>query len=100
MTMLKDARRCRYLGMKKLTIYLKKYEECREYIPAVPQIPPTFLLSLRPFQDYFNSYEAGQSVGGAKTENLKTKLLPHPQAELGLSHMCPFWGSSSHQTQG
>ena len=47
---------------------------------------------LRPFQDYFSSYETGQSVGGAKTgkpREKKKKHLAHPQAELGLSHMWP-----------
>ena len=28
---------------------------------------------LRPFQDYFISYETGQSVGGAKTGNTREK---------------------------
>ena len=40
---------------------------------------------LRPFQDYFSSYETGQSVGGRKRENPEKKHLAHPQAELGLS---------------
>ena len=46
---------------------------------------------LRPFQDYFSSYETGQSVGGRKQENPEKKKqhLAHPQAELGLSHMWP-----------
>ena len=52
---------------------------------------------LRPFQDYFSSYETGQSVGGAKTGEPREK--PHPQAELGLSHMWPERGSNPHQTQ-
>ena len=43
---------------------------------------------LRPFQDYFSSYETGQSVGWRKREN----HLAHPQAELGLSHMWPVRG--------
>ena len=42
---------------------------------------------LRPFQDYFSSYETGQSVGGQKGENPEKKHLAHPQAELGLSHV-------------
>ena len=42
---------------------------------------------LRPFQDYFSSYETGQSVGGRKRENPEKNHLAHPQAELGLSHM-------------
>ena len=42
---------------------------------------------LRPFHDYFSSYETGQSVGGRKRENSEKKHLAHPQAELGLSHM-------------
>ena len=39
---------------------------------------------LLPFQDYFSSYETGQSVGGRKLENPKKNHLAHPQAELGL----------------
>ena len=42
---------------------------------------------LRPFQDYFSSYETGQLVGGQKRENPEKNHLAHPQAELGLSHM-------------
>ena len=43
---------------------------------------------LRPFQDYFSSYETDQSVGGAKTVEPREKKthLTHPQAERGLSH--------------
>ena len=44
---------------------------------------------LRPFQDYFSSYETGQSVGGRKRENPEKNHLTHPQAKLGLSHMWP-----------
>ena len=32
-----------------------------------------FFLVLRPFQDYFSSYETGQSVGGAKTGEPREK---------------------------
>ena len=46
---------------------------------------------LRPFQDYFSSYETGQSVGGRKREDPEKNHLAHPQAELGLSHMWPEW---------
>ena len=58
-----------------------------------------FFNSVRPFQDYFSSYETGQSVGGRKRENPEKNHLAHPQAELGLSHMWPERGSSPHQTQ-
>ena len=58
-----------------------------------------FFSVLRPFQDYFSSYETGQSVGGRKQENPEKNHLAHPQAELGLSHMWPERGSNSHQTQ-
>ena len=44
---------------------------------------------LHPFQDYFSSYETGQSIGGRKRENPEKNNLAHPQAELGLSHMWP-----------
>ena len=32
---------------------------------------------LRPFQDYFNSYETGQSVGGRKREDPEKNHLVH-----------------------
>ena len=54
---------------------------------------------VRPFQDYFSSYETGQSVGGRKRENPEKNHLAHPQAELGLSHMWPERGLNPHQTQ-
>ena len=41
----------------------------------------------------------GQSVGGRKWEDPKKNHLAHLQAELGLSHMWPEWGSNPHQTQ-
>ena len=53
---------------------------------------------LRPFQDYFSSYETGQSEGGAKTGEPQEKP-PGTQAVLGLSHMWPVRGSNLHQTQ-
>ena len=46
-----------------------------------------FYSVLRPFQDYFSSYEMGQSVGGRKWENPEKNHLAHPQAGLGLPHM-------------
>ena len=49
--------------------------------------------ALHPFQDYFSSYETGQSVGGRKRENREKNHLAHPQAELGLSHMWSVRGS-------
>ena len=52
-----------------------------------------------PFQDFFSSYETGQSVGGAKTGESEKNHLTHPQAELGLSHMWPERGSNPHRTQ-
>ena len=54
---------------------------------------------LCPFQDYFSSYETGQSVGGRKREDLEKNHLALPQAELGLSHMWLERGSNPHQTQ-
>ena len=58
-----------------------------------------FNSGLRPFQDYFSSYETGQSEGGAKTGEPEKNHLTHPQAELGLSHMWPERGSNPGQTQ-
>ena len=49
---------------------------------------------LRPFQDYFSSYEMGQSVGGAKTGEPRENPPGTPHAELGLSHMWPEQGSN------
>ena len=58
-----------------------------------------FYSVLRPFQDYFSSYEMGQSVAGQKQENHEKNHLAHPQAELGWSHMWRVRGSNPHQTQ-
>ena len=55
-----------------------------------------FFFNLRPFQDYFSSYETGQSVGGRKRENSEKNHLEHPQAELGLSHLCICGGPLGH----
>ena len=48
---------------------------------------------LRPFQDYYSSYETGENG-----RTLRKKDLAHEQAELGLSHMWPERGSNPHQT--
>ena len=40
---------------------------------------------LRPFQDYFSSYETGQSLGGRKREDPEKNHLAHPQSECGQS---------------
>ena len=43
---------------------------------------------LRPFQDYFSSYEMGQSVGGAKTGEPREKSPDTPASRTWLvSHV-------------
>ena len=43
---------------------------------------------LRPFQDYFSSYETGQSVGGRKLVNPKKKIPGTPASRTSLvSHV-------------
>ena len=43
---------------------------------------------LRPFQDYFSSYETGQSVGGQKRENPEKKTPGTPVRRVWLvSHV-------------
>ena len=43
---------------------------------------------LRPFQDYFSSYETGQSVGGAKTGEPREKTPGTPASRTWLvSHV-------------
>ena len=43
---------------------------------------------LRPFQDYFSSYETGQSVGGAKTGEPQEKSPDTPASKTWLvSHV-------------
>ena len=54
---------------------------------AISRLMCIFNSVLRPFQDYFSSYETGKSVGGQKRENPEKNHLAHPLAELGLSHM-------------
>ena len=39
---------------------------------------------LRPFQDYFSSYETGQSVGGAKTGEPRKKTPDTPSSRTWL----------------
>ena len=47
---------------------------------------------LCPFQDYFSSYETGQSVGGVKQEYPMQNHLAHMQAEFNLSQKMPCVG--------
>ena len=50
---------------------------------------------LRPFQDYFSSYETGQSVGGRKRENpRKTTWLTRKQNLACLT--CGQGGAQTH----
>ena len=42
---------------------------------------PFFNSVLRPFQDYFSSYETGQSVGGAKTGEPREKNTWHTRKQ-------------------
>ena len=49
-----------------LALCLTKVRSSRARCPATALI-------LRPFQDYFSSYEMGQSVGGAKMGELREK---------------------------
>ena len=47
-----------------------------------------FNIVLRPFQDYFNTYETGQSVGGRKQENPQEKRPGTPASRTWLvSHV-------------
>ena len=47
-----------------------------------------FYSVLRPFQDYFSSYETGQSVGGAKTGEPREKPPGTPASRTWLvSHV-------------
>ena len=46
-----------------------------------------FYSVLRPFQDYFSSYETGQSVGGAKTGEPRKKSPGTPASPAVL---CPL----------
>ena len=47
-----------------------------------------FYSVLRPFQDYFSSYETGQSVGGAKTGEPREKTPGTPASRTWLdSHV-------------
>ena len=50
--------------------------------------PPVFFSVLHPFQDYFSSYETGQSVGGAKTGEPREKPPGTPASRTWLvSHV-------------
>ena len=47
---------------------------------------------LRPFQDYFSSYETGQSVGGEKRENPREKPPSTPASRTWLVSHVPSAG--------
>ena len=53
-----------------------------------------FFFGLTACQDYFTHFEPSQSLGVAKTGDLREKPPDHPQAELSLSHMWPELGSN------
>ena len=85
---------------KKTNVVLQSAPESCTIIRESLRMDKYFFNSvLRPFQDYFSSYETGQSVGGRKREIPEEKHLTHPQTEVGLSHMLPARGSNPHQTQ-
>ena len=86
---------------KKTNVVLQSApESCTIFNPRITTNGQILFNSvLRPFQDYFSSYETGQSVGGRKRKIPEKKHLAHPQAEVGLSHMLPARGSNPHQTQ-
>ena len=50
----------------------------------IPSIPGPSILTLRPFQDYFSSYETGQSVGGASTGKPRGKPPGTPASRTWL----------------
>ena len=53
------------------------------------------LIVLRPFKDYFNSYETGQSVGGAKTGEPREKTSGTPASRTWLVS-CGQSGARTH----
>ena len=59
-----------------------------------------FYSVLRPFQDYFSSYETGQSVGGAKTGEPPRKTTWHARKQNLACLTSAICGSNPHQTQG
>ena len=85
---------------KKTNVVLQSAPDSCTIIHELLRLDKYFFNSvLRPFQDYFSSYETGQAVGGRKREIPEKKHLAHPQAEVGLSHMLPARSSNPHQTQ-
>ena len=55
-----------------------------------------FNSDLSPFQDYFSSYETGQSVGGAKTGEPREKP---PDTPASRTWPVSERGSNPHQSQ-
>ena len=47
---------------------------------------------LRPFQDYFSSYETGQSAGGRKREKPEKNHLAHPLINSVVKPMFNIFG--------
>ena len=81
----------------KTNVVLQSAPKSCTIIRLSPRMDKYFFNSvLRPFQDYVSSYETGQSVGGRKREIPEKKHPAHPQAEVGLSHMCCQRGARTH----
>ena len=76
-------------------------------IPGQALLPGVFTfhqLRARPFQDYFSSYETGQSIGRAKTGDLREKKKKKKKRQnLACLTCAPCGtqtrGSNPHQTQ-
>ena len=58
-----------------------------------------FIQFFIPFK-IISAHDTGHSVGGVKMEELLKNHLAHRQAELGLSHKCPMWGSTHTRHSG
>ena len=70
--------------------YMEKSENCGFFENWCSLRPDFFFFNsvLRPFQDYFSSYETGQSVGGAKTGEPREKPPDTPASRTWLvSHV-------------
>ena len=79
-----------FLVLIRFTVALKQHKQY-DLFPCSVALP--FYLRcifdfLRPFQDYFSSYETGQSVGGAKTGDPREKPHSIPASRTWLvSHV-------------
>ena len=90
------------VGVKLICVVSRSYFlACGKYPTSLQDFFKDLLFNLRPFQYFFSPYETGQSVGGAKTGEVREKP-PSPVASTTwlVSHVPSAVSTFNHSTTG